>query len=260
MTIPSNYGGMEDLVIQAVTVCVNFGDYLEETIVNNMGCFDQLVVVTDRRDNRTYNLCDKLSVTCIRTDDFYVGGDNFNKGRAINIGLAHLLPGGWRVHIDSDIALPYNFRQMIRRHPLDKETLYGIDRINVKGYANWKKVEAELHKQFNYHYMVTANNYGEIGSRLVHDEWGYCPIGYFQMWHSSVNIRYPVNQGSAEHTDVTFAIQFPREKRALIPEVFAYHLESEGTVNKGDWNGRTSPDFKTGLPLKQEKLKNGKVY
>lgn len=256
--IPSNFAGMEDLVIQGVTVCVNFGDYLEETLTNNLGCFDQFVVVTDTRDNRTANLCNKLSVNCIRTDDFYIGGDNFNKGRAINIGLAHLSPGGWRLHLDADIALPPTFRQMIRRHPLDKEFLYGADRLNVVGYPCWCKVKK--FNQYNYNYMVTPDPTTNLGSRLVHNEWGYCPIGYFQLWHSSRGVRYPINQGSAEHTDVTFAQQWAREKRALIPELLVYHLESEGSKFQGDWNGRTSPDFKTGKPLKGEALDNGKVY
>lgn len=251
--IPSNYAGLEDLIIQAVVVCVNFGDFLEETLVNNLGLFDHIVVVTDTKDNRTYNLCNKLSTTCIRTDDFYIGGDNFNKGRGINVGLAHLIPGGWRLHIDSDIALPPNFRQMIRRHPLSKDTIYGADRINITGYANWQKVQANLHRQYNYNYMVSPIGLGSLGSRLVHNEWGYCPIGYFQLWHSSVGLRYPINQGSAEHTDVTFAQQFARAQRVLIPELFCYHLESPGTVGKADWNGRASPDFKTGQPIERFK-------
>jgi hypothetical protein len=213
----------------------------------NFGQFDHLVVVTDRKDKKTQRLCRSLSVQCVVTDDFYHGGDNFNKARGINIGLAHLMPGGWRLHLDADIVLPPHFRHMIRRHPLQKHCIYGADRVNVHGYEAWRRVRSKMHGQYNHHFMVTPHDRGDhgtsIGSRFLHSEWGYCPIGYFQLWHSDVGVRYPVNQGSAEHTDVTFAIQWQREERHIIPELFVYHLMMDGQRDGENWQGRKTPPF-----------------
>lgn len=239
------FGGPEDLVLQAVVVCVRYSDFLAHTLPANLPHFDRLVVVTDHDDAKTADLCRSLSVPCVKTDEFYVGGDRFNKGRAINLGLAHLMPGSWIVQLDADIALPPAFRKMLRHHPLQKDCLYGADRINVFGKAAWDGLKQHIHKQYNYHYMVTPyNDEGtKFGSRFVHDEWGFCPIGYFQLWHHATGFRYPINQGSAEHTDVTFAMQFPRLKRHLIPELFVYHLDSDGAKMGQNWGGRKTAEF-----------------
>lgn len=237
---------MKTHTVQAVTVCVNFADILEHTLINNLAHFDYLVVVTSHKDRATQALCRKMSIQCVKTDDFYHEGANFNKARGINIGLAHLKPGGWRLHIDADIALPPTFRAMLRHHPLREDSIYGADRLNVYGFDAWQRVRGALHMQHNYHYMVSPfiDRDTDLGSRFVHNEWGYCPIGFFQLWHSSLpEIYYPVNQGSANHTDVTFAIQWPREKRALIPELFVYHLESARGQDQKNWDGRKTDKF-----------------
>ena len=91
--------------------------------------------------------------------------------------------------------------------------------------------------------MVTPNPKFSLGSRLLHQEYGYCPIGYFQLWHSSHGKQYPVVSGSAEHSDVVFALQWTRQKRELLPELFVYHLESERADMGANWKGRKTKPF-----------------
>src|ERR1700722_16164071 len=112
--IPSMFSGPEDLVLQAVIVCVNYSDFLKHTLPNNIHHFDRIVVVTDEGDTKTQSLCRSLSAPCVRTDEFYVGEDRFNKGRGINLGLAHLMPGTWILQLDADVVLPPQFRRMLR--------------------------------------------------------------------------------------------------------------------------------------------------
>jgi hypothetical protein len=83
-----------------------------------------------------------------------------------------------------------------------------------------------------------------LGSRLVlREQGGYVPIGFFQLWHGRHGRRYPLRQGNAEHTDVLHALQWPRDKRRLLEEVFAVHLESEPSRMGANWSGRKTAPF-----------------
>jgi hypothetical protein len=64
------------------------------------------------------------------------------------------------------------------------------------------------------------------------------------MWHADSGITsYIADQTTAARDDTHFACQWPRKRRALIPEVIAYHLESEpGDLGK-NWKGRRSKPF-----------------
>jgi hypothetical protein len=46
-----------------------------------------------------------------------------------------------------------------------------------------------------------------------------------------------------EHTDVLFAIQWPRPKRQLLPEGFCIHLQSSAEFG-ANWQGRKTPPFR----------------
>jgi hypothetical protein len=91
--------------------------------------------------------------------------------------------------------------------------------------------------------MVTPQTCFPIGSRLVHLEYGWVPIGFTQIWHSSARRTYPIVCGSSEHSDVLFGVQWPREKRILLPEMFVFHLESESVKMGANWDGRKTKPF-----------------
>lgn len=236
--------------LELVTTSVNYSDFLEHSLVEDLNHFDHIVVVTTPSDRATKALCNKLGVDFIETEAFYERGASFNKARGIRLGAAHLPqePGSWIVHKDADTVLPHRFRNMLEyQSRLDPTFIYGADRINVFGYEAWiKNKERILSPQFLYRCLVNAPMRGTgLGARLVHQELGYCPIGFFQLWHSSAKKIYPINHGSAEHSDVLFAAQWPREKRALLPEVFVVHLDSEspnGPMGM-NWKGRKSRPF-----------------
>ena len=171
--------------------------------------------------------------------------DRFNKGLMINLGLAHLRHRGWLLHLDADIVLPDRLRFVLNKSRLDEDCLYGADRVNVVGRGPWEAIKqsANYRRQYRHRYLVGPAD-ASLGARLLHNEYGYCPIGYFQLWHSRHrNRRYHFAQGSAEHSDVLFALQWPAAKRLLLPGVFVYHLESEPAKMGANWRGRRTRSF-----------------
>jgi hypothetical protein len=238
--------------LEAVIVCKDYSDFLEHTLPTNVEHFDRLVVVTHPDDKKTQHLCTKFGVDFVDTMEMHDSGDKFNKGRAINLGLSHLRHEGWLFHLDADVLLPHKFRQMIAHQVLDPLCIYGADRLNVANYEHWMEHRHKTVPQHQYRYMVTPPKEFPIASRLLHQEYGYCPIGYFQMWHSTAHRKYPIVSGSAEQDDVLFAVQWPRHRRVLLPQFFVYHLESEQAKMGANWQGRTTKPFGPSTDLEEE--------
>jgi hypothetical protein len=230
--------------IEAVITCVNYSDFLAYTMPENLQHLDRLVVVTHPDDKATQRLCTKYGVDCLETEVMHDEGDRFNKGRAINLGLSHLRHEGWLLHLDADILLPHRFRSMLRHAKLDEKCVYGADRLNTCSYEHWIKFKHLTVPQHQWRCLVTPPSEFPIGSRLLHQEYGWCPIGYFQLWSAFSKRKYPIMSGSAEHSDVLFSVQWPRRQRILLPEFFVYHLESQANAPMGaNWEGRTTQQF-----------------
>ncbi len=248
--------GYFDNRLECVIVCRDYGDFLAETIPLNIPHFDRVVVVTTAADWLTRDVCRKWSVECVLTDAFTEKGDHFNKGHAINVGLARLRQRGWVLHLDADIALPLTFRNMLDKSALQRDCLYGAERACVTGWDHWQKVKATWHTdpQFAHKYFVMTPDHTPISPHVVHKHHGYVPIGFFQLWHSAYfqahEFRYPDTESNAENMDVQFAIQWPRHKRILLPTIRVYHVESERAHMGANWNGRkTKPFTADGNPL-----------
>jgi hypothetical protein len=234
--------------IEAVTVCVNYSDFLAHTLPHNKQFFDNYVVVTDTKDEKTKALCEHYKVTCIQTDAFYENEDKINKGKGINEGLKALKKIGWVVHLDADIYLPPLTRDIFENTPMDPKGLYGIDRMMCPTYEEWQEYLSDpdpIHQSWVYVHMTAfpvgvriAQYYGE----------GYLPIGYFQMWNpkNSGIFEYPKEHGSVDRSDVIFAKMFYRSNRHLLPELVCIHLDSEDLNLKDmgkNWDGRKTAPF-----------------
>jgi hypothetical protein len=229
--------------LEAVIVCKDYSDFLAHSLPENMQYFDRLVVVTHYNDKKTQALCNKFSVECVQTSAMHEDGDAFNKGRAINLGLGHLRGLDWILHLDADVVLPHNFRNLLHRAKLQQQNLYGADRVNVRSWEEWQKHKGSRVPTYQHGYFIEPNSALPLGARIVHHEHGYVPIGFFQLWHKTHGKKYPINQGNAEHTDVLFACQWPRHNRVLLPEVIVYHLDSEHSDMGANWNGRKTKHF-----------------
>lgn len=250
-------------VLEAITVCVGYDDFLRAVIPYNLSMFDRWIIVTEPNDTATRELCRQYGLEMFQTEDGHDAGE-FSKGRMIERGLQHLSNDGWRVHIDADIALPRHFRQLVNMAELQDDTVYGADRIMIRTWEDWQKMKGSGYLeggQYTYSHSINFPKSFEVGSRWVCPLTGYVPIGFFQMWHSSqdewrgIRVKpYPRHHNSACRTDVQHGLQWDRKKRELLPEVLVVHLESENNSSMGvNWKGRKTKPF--GPPHKQV-LKN----
>jgi hypothetical protein len=233
--------------IEAVTVCVDYSDFLAETVRTNRRHFDRWLIVTSPDDEATADLCHRHNLEMIRTNDFYAHGDEFNKGRGVERGLAMLGHHDWLVHIDADIALPRDFRDVLHDADLDPACIYGADRVLLKSWEEW--TEFRKSHAGSYHCYTSSGGW-PIGARWCDIRYGYVPIGFFQLWHESADHRhgvrtrrYPDCHQTAARADVKFALQWDRRHRQLLPEVFVAHIESEPAPTGANWKGRKTRRF-----------------
>jgi hypothetical protein len=237
--------------IEAVTVCLNYGDFLAVAAEHNRGLFDRWLVVTAPQDTATREVCRQWDLDVMLSEEGTRDGE-FRKGRLVERGMQLLSADCWWLHIDADVVLPTTFRHALASADLDAETLYGVDRVMVRSWAGWQRLLASgyLARQHDYHHRLRFPEGFPLGARWASPSAGWCPVGFFQLAHfSAVEWRgtrqrpYPDRHGSACRTDVQFALSFDRRKRALLPEVIAVHLESEEAPMGINWSGRRTRRF-----------------
>lgn len=148
--------------ISAVTVCIDYSDYLEK-ILPNRDLLDDWIIVTHQSDKKTIQLCEKNELQYILSRDIYYNGANFAKGRAVNEGIRRLKDTEWVLQLDSDILLPVNYRNKLVN--LHKDILYGCSRTLVDGNS--------------------VNDYVEHGFE------GRTALGFFQLWWLNTCSIYP---------------------------------------------------------------------
>lgn len=235
----------EDLRLEAVTVSVGFDDMLDVTLQMNHPHLDSMIVVTSHDDKKTQRVCAKHGAFCVPTDLIAKNGRHFNKGAAINAGFGYFQYHGWRMHLDADIVLPDNFRRMIFNHThLDKNTLYGADRVNVVGRKAINEVRLNG-IQHTSKCLVETDVQREIGARFVSTLHGYLPLGYFQMWHANCQKTYPYSLGTAAHDDTLFSSLWRHGHRRILPSVLVYHLVEREPRWGENWDGnRNQPRLK----------------
>lgn len=195
--------------IEAFTVCVNYNDFLSVVLPINKKHFNKWLIVTVPEDTLTKEVCKKNDIKYIECRRIYENGDKFNKGKALNDVLHHLAKRDWLIHIDADIILPNNFREIVDGLNLNREFLYGATRKEI---ITKKKMP---------------------GPNL--------PYGYFQMFTKQseaikdrANI-YPENYSNAGFYDVEFFNYWDSKIRMLDVELL--HIPHETTIN---WDGRIS--------------------
>jgi len=120
-------------LVSGLVVCVDYADYLEQTLPRWAGGLDRLLVVTTARDRSTLTACTRLRVRTHVTDAFYRLGAAFNKGGALDEGLAALNPPEWVLLFDADISPPDEWRAEIDAGALSPGYLYTATRRNEQG-------------------------------------------------------------------------------------------------------------------------------
>lgn len=245
---PQEVPKKSSMKIECVVTCVGYSDFLAYTLPLNMRHFDKLVVVTSPADKATQKVCDYHGVQVWLTDAFNAQWDGqFRKGAGINQGLNRLDKDAWILHLDADIVLPPNFRSVLENADLDTTMIYGADRAEFKSFEDWQKFVASPEPPVQgAGFFIHITHHGQqLGTRVAFQHHGgYVPIGFFQLWHADSGVlAYPEGHSDAGREDSHFPTQWPRKKRALIPEIIVYHLESESSQMGVNWKGRKTKPF-----------------
>jgi hypothetical protein len=234
--------------LEAVTTCVGFDDMLDLNLGLNHSHVDHFIVVTSHEDRATQLCARKHGARVVVTDLFRKNGRSFNKGAAINAGFDYFQWNGWRLHLDCDIILPDNFRRVLfNHHVLDPRCLYGATRRDVTGREGIDQLlKARVgYPQHAWGSGISGEHNGTLRpgpsssseARFVDSLRGYCPIGFFQLWHAQAHQAYPFSLGTAAHDDVMFAALWREAHRHLLPGVICYHLCATTPYFGQNWDG-----------------------
>jgi hypothetical protein len=202
--------------INAITICVNYADYLKLTLPENLDFFDTCLVVTDYNDKETEEICSKYEqVTVLKTDAFYKNNAPFAKSAGINAGLKLLPKDEWVVHWDADMLVGKNFESVKKLTKLDQTKLYGP--------------HEKLHTQKN-----------EMGSN--HHSGGTACAGFFQLFHASQLDKvggYPETSKDCSCDDTLFSLQF-NSVSYIDFQIFHLGPTAESRMPNVNWKGRKS--------------------
>ena len=249
--------------IEAITVCVDYADFLEVTLPSIRAAVDDLVVVTAPGNRRTQRVCDGYDfeeVRVVETTAMFDHDRRFSLGAAINAGLCELALDDWVLVIDADIVLPRNARETLEHVPLAPNGIHGIDRVHCRGHASWRRFtttpraaregdvaflrDFEMGARIQVPAAISGDEAGNPWNRWSA---GWVPLGFFQLWNAGeTGIRdYPADErGTAEGSDILHSLRWPRIGRHLIPDLVGIELCTDpGTEVGPNWSGRRTPEF-----------------
>lgn len=210
--------------IKAITICVDYDDFLRLTLPRTLQHVDKFLIVTSNADTRTQQLAAEYGVDCFTTDAFYEDGAAFNKGRAMEQGFDVLGRDGWILILDADIVLPKQLP------PLDLQI--------GKMYTPRRRILSNVDGMSSLPDIPDV----QIPIRVEHGN-----FGYFQLFHAddpAVRTRRPwyqtdwIHAGGADSVFEKF--WRPQNKSGLPFEVI--HL---GDPDQ-NWFGRVRPRIDTG--------------
>ena len=223
-------------MLEMITTCVNYGDYLAVTLPYNINVCSKIYVITSKNDLLTQDICRAMGnkVECIISDVFFEKGAIFNKGKAINLALDAAEKKNWLLICDADIILPYNLNLFLPKLQI-LDAIYSSKRE----FCTEKKYLNNILNEVN---QINSNNI------INHPKpWMSCltwpTVGYFQLFHSYSNFftqkpKYREDFKTAAGCDLQFARQWPKEK-SLNVRARCIHLGQ----NRKNWNGRTTTFF-----------------
>ena len=223
--------------LYAVTICINYADYLE-CAVRNARHFDEWVVVTCKKDKRTQELCKKHGMKCVVSKLLKPDGRDFHavhgKWNVINEGLevvekarnAACRPGeaSWALVLDADVLLPRHFRERLEAMPLVPGTLYG---------AAGRKI---LDERVAFDQLKECEPWATLVARNSN------VIGYFNLFSLDKGVkRYPSRKPGDKgggHDDWRFTHSFDADHKAFLP-MTVIHTGWPGV----NWDGRKADSY-----------------
>jgi len=150
--------------ITGIIVCVDFSDFLKETLHFNKEVLDDLYIVTADDDIKTHKLCKKTNTKCLsipRTTP------TFLRGVYINNAFNCIPHKDWFLITDVDIVLPSKEMfdvSMIAEKP---ECLYGVFCQYCNSYTEWCDYK-ENRTKYNWHIKARTFHVGMGAFQLFH--------------------------------------------------------------------------------------------
>lgn len=215
--------------MRAVTVCVDYSDYLAITLSINRQYFDEFMIVTTPTDIETLQVAYDNECETFITNEFYENGAVFNKWIALEHGLDIFGRAGWLCLLDADIVLP-PFIPLEIDLGLNVGNLYVPERYNSLTYTDdWTDLPYNPDEEF---------------------------AGYCQMFHASDPVlgKPPWHETNWKHAggaDSFFANKWPPHNK-LRPPFRVLHVGQSGL----NWCGRTTPYLDGSVPALAEQRKN----
>lgn len=195
----------------ALCVCINYSDYLAQTLPNNRPLFSTYYIITERSDVETIKLAQEHKCVLLFTDQQRAKGASFNKSGMLHAAQHFVHPRhslSWIVILDADIFLPTNLWSAIDVSSLNKNGIYGISRKTYNTYSDYVTGH------------VSSEDACELGI-----------IGYFQLYWNKKKYYEPWSMNCSK-CDMTFMKAF-KSARAF-KDIYCFHF-GEKNVN---WNGR----------------------
>jgi hypothetical protein len=220
-------------MIHAVTVSVNYADYLWHTLPALVRIADKVTVITLATDTEARGLATKYSAEVHLTGQLK---GNFRKGKAIREALSRA-DNDWLLHVDADIGI----LQQIDTTELCKNTLYGAHRYSISGEFQWELIKGVPTCWRKMSPCPQDEPFTSVRFRRKSRTSKVLPPGYFQLWHSSQGKTYPSRSIDASLDDILHAERF--KSTAILPNFGVYHLESKDHDLKANWQGRTTGRF-----------------
>lgn len=229
-------------MIDALTVCVDYAEFLALGIKRWREGLRSLTVVTAPHDEATQELAHAEGAQLHVTEAFYQDGAAFNKGRALEEARERLPRGGWVLLFDADIVPEPGWVYKVSEARPEIGNLYSAKRVDCR------KLE-------------------DLESPTLPELPDDCGVGYFQLYHS----EDPVAQARplidtfwihAGNYDDRLKERWPRENRHWLPIRLVHVGERENWFGRGkrkEWEAMQRERRRRGGRWDHERIDWGKV-
>lgn len=201
--------------IHAMTVCVNYSDWLAYAAPRWAKNLASWTIVTDSKDEATAALAKAIGAQLFRTDVFYANGAAFNKGAAME-EARQALPEwrDWFLFIDADIVPPADWYDRI------------VDEFPQSRY---------IYHSHRYQCCDLNNIDSPLWPMIPESLKGNGP-GYFQLFHTA-DAHFRPLETCWKHAgvyDSHFAFNWPVDNRRELPLRLVHLGEQENWWGRGN--------------------------
>jgi hypothetical protein len=214
--------------MNAVIVCVDFGDLLAITLPRNRHHFDKVLVVTSFEDTETQEVAKECKAITWNTDTFWANGELFNKFAALEEALDYMhFRKGWLAFLDADViwptTLPFGKFEMLKPGFL---------------YSPYRRIWSEVQEP-----PVEEQYWSKLRQYVDFEFAGYTQIFHAEDEHLPQPPWHPTDWIHAGGGDSEFQFLWP-ESHKVRPLWEVLHLGQPGM----NWTGRATRRVDGSMP------------